>query len=120
MSALLLNNLQKEIAPKNVLVRIFEIPRKEGRLLPPVSERQHFLSVFWKVLVKRGGDDSVRSVRAVHDFAHRIRSLVVANRTADNLIFFLLRILLFLHEDAGLMVALKFLGNTANFAAAHT
>ena len=29
-------------------------------------------------------------------------------------------LLLFLHEHAGLMVALKFLGGTANFAAAHT
>ena len=87
MRGLFLDNFKKQVASKNVFVRVFEIPGEERGFLSPVGKCQHLLSGLREFLVKRCGNDRVWAVRTVDYFTDWIRGLIATNGAAGNLIF---------------------------------
>jgi len=120
MGSLRLNDPEKKVAAEDILIRILEIPSEKCRLLPPICECQYLLSAFWEVLVERVGDDRVRAIRAVDDFADGVGRLVATNSSAGNLVFSFFSCLLLLHKDRRIVTALKLQIRRSNLPTAHT
>ncbi|MBA7684238.1 hypothetical protein ES703_92629 [subsurface metagenome] len=88
-----------QIAGQNVLIRVFEIPCKEGGFLTSIGKGKHLPSFLWKPLVERGCNHGMRTVRAMYHLSHRVRTTVSTGTTFWNLVFPLFRTFLLLHED---------------------
>ncbi len=63
---------QYEVSVPQFLVRILRVPSEECRFLAAVSESQHLAPSFREQFMQGGGDNSVRSIGAVHDLLNRV------------------------------------------------
>ena len=83
-----LDNLEQQVTIQDIFIGILKIPGKEGGFLTAIGKGEYLFAPLWNALIERRSNDSMRTVRAMHNLSHRVTTsgIVATGTTLRHLI----------------------------------